>query len=414
MKHKIWLLLAAGFLVRVLAFFYIDCAFENDIRTFQIWAVQLASRGLNGFYTSGMWSDYPPGYLYILALTGYIRGVFEWDLLSPVFNFFTFLPAMLADTAIGYMVFRVAVKDKAAPYGLLGPAVWVFNPAIILISSVWGQVESVFLLPLFISLILLRDKKLLAAYMLYGAAILIKPQSLFLGPVYLFTAFDSWRGKKYAAAELKRQGLYILAAVGGMLALAFPFTQNFNYMPVFRQFWGGLDMYNFGTVNAFNFWALAGRNWQPLDARFLGITHGVWGIVIAALIVAAVMAALEWDKRRGGACFWLITASVFVLTFVFSVKMHERYLFPAILFLLLYAMENPRRYTWGLFITASGTFFINCIVVLHAFNGEGNWWESAALARFMPPVAWVNLGLALWLVMIFIHSDKRKRRKRRR
>jgi Gpi18-like mannosyltransferase len=155
-----------------------------------------------------MWSDYPPGFLYVLALVGWVRGVFGWELLSPVFNFFTFLPAMLADLAIGYVIYRLARRFSAV-FALAIAAMWVFNPAIILISSVWGQVESVFLLPLLLSLVFLREKKLLPAYLLYGAAILIKPQSLFLGPVYLFSAFDWWREHNYVWPELKRLGLFV-------------------------------------------------------------------------------------------------------------------------------------------------------------------------------------------------------------
>ncbi|MCL2499689.1 MAG: hypothetical protein FWE90_05040 [Defluviitaleaceae bacterium] len=409
MKHMIGLLLAAGLFVRLFVFYQIDFMFENDILTFQIWASQLAAEGLSGFYTGGMWSDYPPGYLYILALAGVLRGAFEWGFLSPAFNFITFLPAMLADLAIGYVIWRLT--RKVSRYALLFAALWVFNPAIILISSVWGQVESVFLLPLFISLALLREKRLLPSYILYGVAILIKPQSLFLGPVYLFSAFDYWRGYRYAWPELKRLGLYVLAAVGGMLLLAFPFTQRYNYMPVFRQFFGGLDLYNFGTVNAFNLWALAGRNWRPLDARFMGITHAVWGVVIAVLIVILTLVFLEADKKRGGRNYWLIVAAVFVLTFVFSVKMHERYFFPAILFLLMYAAEKPRWYTVGLFGAACTTFFINCFAVLHAFNASGYWWESQMLTRFTAPVSWANIGIVCGLVIIMIGGLNECRRK---
>jgi Gpi18-like mannosyltransferase len=389
MKYSILLFLALGFLVRLLAFLFIDYMFVNDVHTFQAWGIQLASNGLGGFYTSGMWSDYPPGFLYVLALLGTFRNLFEWDVLSPIFNFFTFLPAMLADLAIGYVIFR-----QTRNYWVT--ALWVFNPAIILISSIWGQVESVFLLPLFISLILVREKKLLLGYILYGVAILIKPQSLFLGAVYLFSAFDYWREKGFVWAELKRIGLYISAAIAGMLLLAFPFTRGFNFLPVFRQYFGSLDSYNFGSINAFNLWALLGRNWQTLDAEFLGLTHATWGVVIAAVIIIITFLALEINKRKNSDGYWLIVAAVFVLTFVFSVKMHERYLFPAILFLLLYASEKPRWYTVGLFVAVCTTFYFNCIAVLQTFHSG---WDYTVLERYIVPVSWANIGIAYGLVL---------------
>jgi Gpi18-like mannosyltransferase len=404
-KHAIWLLLAMGLLVRLLAFFYVDYMFVNDIRTFQLWATNLAENGLGNFYTGGVWSDYPPGFLYVLALLGFARGIFGWETLDPVFNFFTFLPAILADLGVGYVIFRLAKgKTMGNGFSALITALWVFNPAIILISSVWGQVESVFLLPLFLSLVLLRDRKLLPAYLLYGAAILIKPQSLFLGPVYLFSAFDYLREHKYILPAVKRLGLYLFAAMGSMLVLVLPFTRGFDLMPVLRQFWGGLDSYNYGSVNAFNFWALAGRNWQPLDARFMGITHALWGVIVATVIIAAALAALELDKRRGGGRFWLIVAGVFALTFVFSVKMHERYMFPALLFLLLYALEKPRWYTFGLFAAACATFYLNCIAVLHTYHAG---WDFAVLDRYIMPVSWANIGVAAWLMAAWKIANKR-------
>jgi Gpi18-like mannosyltransferase len=361
--HAIWVLLTLGLAVRFILFATVDFMFANDVRTFQIWGSQLASGGLSNFYTGGMWSDYPPGFLYYLAFAGHLRFLFEWELLSPIFNFFIFLPSMLADVAIGYVVWRVARREvpkspqtlktsktpPAAPtcdwFALAMAGLWLFNPAILLISSVWGQVESVFLLPLVLSLILLRDGKLLGAYLLYGVAILIKPQSLFLGPIYLHSAFESWRNARFASVQLKKLAIYIGAALGLMMLLALPFAQGINLMPVFRQFWGGLDMYNFGTVNAFNLWAIFGRNWQPLDATFLGLSHAVWGVVIAVAIVVGIFTAAACG---GGGCaaatkskntstsknidtpstpnsnYWLLTAGVFLLTFVFSVKMHER------------------------------------------------------------------------------------------
>jgi Gpi18-like mannosyltransferase len=396
-RYGIWLLLAAGLGVRFIIFAWVDFMFDNDVRTFQLWGTQLATYGLSDFYTGSMWSDYPPGFLYILAAVGWLRlqsanfGAAQWELLSPVLNFFTLLPAMLADIGIGYVIWRVTRKN------LFFPALWLFNPAVILISSVWGQVESVFLLPLVISLMFLRENKLLGAYMLYGVAIIIKPQALFLGPVYLFSAI--------AYRRVARVSLYIGAAVLGMLVLMFPFARGFDLIPVFRNMWGGLDMYNFGTVNAFNMWALAGRNWQPLDAMFLGISHGVWGVVIAVAIVLAVMAASAHDKSYRH--FWLICAAVFILTFVFSVKMHERYMFPALLFTLLFATDVRRWYSYVLFGAVCTAFFVNCLAVLYAFNGGGNWWEAPALVNWMNPVSWLNIAIAVGVIIIFLLRIKK-------
>ena len=52
-------------------------------------------------------------------------------------------------------------------------------------------------------------------------------------------------------------------------------------------------------------------------------------------------------------------AAIFILIFVFSVKMHERYLFPGLLFLVVYMIKNRNWKIAGLYVVFSVTFFIN-------------------------------------------------------
>ena len=46
--------------------------FPSDVSTFEAWAERLAQIGPGGFYEPGYFSDYPPGYLYVLWLLGKI------------------------------------------------------------------------------------------------------------------------------------------------------------------------------------------------------------------------------------------------------------------------------------------------------------------------------------------------------
>ncbi|MCL1845736.1 MAG: glycosyltransferase 87 family protein [Defluviitaleaceae bacterium] len=410
-SHSIIFLLAAGFFARLFAFSFFDIPFANDVRTFQLWASELAGYGFgdftdihfflnwvrhlarNGFrefYAADFFSDYPPGYMYVLFIIGLFQG-------TRFFDIATFLPAILADVAIAFVIYKIALK--AAPenisFALLAVAAWLFNPAIILISSVWGQVESVFVLVLLVSLVLLRGKKLLPAYALFGLAILIKPQSLFLGPVYLFSVYDY-----FTDGVSGRKFLYFIgslfAGAGVMVLISLPF----GLVATIEQLWYGMDSYNFASVNAFNYWALVGGNWAPLDARFLGITFGTWGVIVALHIIAAALVALYIDKRRtDGKNFYLIVAALFILIFTFSVKMHERYLFPGLLFLLVYYLENRDRRELILYWAFSAVFFINCLEVLR-WAGAGFDWDmlAASSIRVVPYVTVFLAVLVIYLV----------------
>ena len=61
-------LIVVGVLIRLLVLR--SPGFPSDVATFQAWAERLASIGPGRFYEPGYFSDYPPGYLYVLWLFG--------------------------------------------------------------------------------------------------------------------------------------------------------------------------------------------------------------------------------------------------------------------------------------------------------------------------------------------------------
>ena len=61
--------------------------------------------------------------------------------------------------------------------------------------------------------------------------------------------------------------------VGGVLSLVamVVFTLPFGVDKVFSQYVNTLGSYPYATINAYNFWALLGQNWQPQANSFLGV-----------------------------------------------------------------------------------------------------------------------------------------------
>jgi len=390
--YYIWILLLVGFIVRAVLVVNVDFAFDYDVGLFRRWGNTIFQYGFASYYTSYHFvTDYPPVYLYVLYVIAALRSVFDWEIYNPVYNFILFLPAILCDLGIGYMLHRRAEKTQR-PYSrahmpTLLTAFWVLNPAILLVSSVWGQVESAFVLPLMLSVLLLKEKKLLPAYLLFGVAILTKPQSLFIAPVYLYSAIaylnaakivDDKSVKKFNWAACGRLFGYIFAAVALMLLIIFPFDLPVAFRALVYDVGGRM----YATINAFNFFNLVGGNWRTLDNRFAGVSYGIIGIGFALTIIFGSLAALHADHQRGGRHFNLITASLFTLIFVFVFRMHERYLFPALPFLLLYIIEERDRRVLGLYVGFSVAFFINCIEILRwsRFMGIRNDFRIAVAA----------------------------------
>ncbi|MCL2362613.1 MAG: phospholipid carrier-dependent glycosyltransferase [Defluviitaleaceae bacterium] len=431
-KHYIIGLLFIGFMVRFLAF-QSGFMFTNDVNLFQHWGQMAFQHGLGQVYNYDVFGfiDYPPLYIYVLYTLGALAYRFDWQRLSTVFNFFTFLPAILADMGIGYIIYRVVAygrltKDKGEKRlddipistvirALKFSALWILNPAIILISSVWGQVESVFVIFVLISLLLLREKKLIASYILFGIAILIKAQSLFLGPVYLYSAYaflqnskvkSKLGGYKIPSEAWQRLFIAIGSAVVLMFILVLPFIHGINIRPIVQLYTGVVGTHPWVSVNAFNFWALMGRNFTHMDGSFLGISHGAWGIFIVLAIVIGSLYALHRDRvRYEGRHFFFIVGALFSLIFIFSVRMHERYLFPAILFFLLYYAETKQRRAFGLFAGLSVTFFFNCTEVLRWLRDIQEYgWRLDAIESSTPLLSAANLAMGILIFYFLIRS----------
>jgi len=408
-RYYVWILLAIGFLVRVIIVVHIDYSFGFDVGLFKTWAINLHQHGLASYCPYGearIVAGYAPVYLYVLYFLGWLKSVFEWERGSHIFVFLIFLPAIICDLGIGYILHRRADKSQRPTSRVHIPTLlavfWILNPAVILISSVWGQVESVFVLPLMLSVLLLRDKKLLGAYLLFVIAILTKPQSLFLAPVYLFSAIEYFQEKKVSLKSVGQFSAYIAGALGLMVLIFIPF----GFRTAVGAFWEGLGLRPFATVNAFNFFALVGGNWRPLHYRFIGLSYGFIGMIIIIVLIVGTIGALYFDRKRGGQHYFLVVGGLLALLYIFSFRMLDRYMFPALPFLILHVMERRDRRVLGIYFGLSATFFFNCYELLR--------WARHGHIRYdvMRSVAVINVALGSFLLYLIITSVWGKARAR--
>src|SRR5439155_3331856 len=104
------------------------------------------------------------------------------------------LPPILGDLGLAWLVgllaTRLAPAGRRFPVRGVAVAAILFNPAIFFVSAVWGQADSVFSLLIVASFVLLGDRdasplREAAGAAALAAAIVTKPQSLFVLPVVL-------------------------------------------------------------------------------------------------------------------------------------------------------------------------------------------------------------------------------------
>ncbi|MBF0486874.1 MAG: glycosyltransferase family 39 protein [Nitrospirae bacterium] len=326
-----------------------------DIGTFKAWVMRTAAVGLSGFYSGEVFADYPPGYVYIFYLLGKIKSVLNIADASKSFLYLVKLPSMITDIAAAHLVFLMARRNFSGFVAVALALAYAFNPAVIVNSAVWGQVDSVFSLCILGLIILITGGRLTAGAIVFAIAVLIKPQGLIFTPVLIFAL---------SRVSLKKAAIALSAAVCVFIAAILPFTINKEALWIVKHYHETLSSYPYASLNAFNLFTLLGGNFASVADRVLGVTYELWGYVFIVLTVAWCT-YLFYKKRDAEGIYYFIAAFLITSVFVTSVKMHERYLFPGLILLLVsYTSIRDKRLLY-LYAFISATFFINEAYVLH-------------------------------------------------
>ncbi|MBR3297579.1 MAG: DUF2029 domain-containing protein [Clostridia bacterium] len=412
-----WLLFAA-FAVRIALSCYLE-GHKTDINCFTIWGNNLASGGFRNFYspTSGM-PDYPPGYMYVLGLMSSIaralgHGVYDqfgnYDL---VYVAFIKLPSIIADLAAAYLVYRLAIKRlRFAPAFLLAALV-AFNPVMLYISGGWGQIDQILTVLIVLAMLALNANKPILGGVIYGFAILMKPQALMVGPLmalaYFMYIFDPDFFKHYGEeckddikTRIGKTAIAVAAAFALIIIAAIPFASK--ELPLFKLIWdkylGTATSYKFASVNAYNIFTLFGKNWTRLESEpILGVL-GTIGMVISV----AGGGVLYWfGRKKNRGALYLAAAFTFVSLFTLGHYMHERYLFPMLLLLFMaYLYYHDRRLLYAM-LAYTATAMVNCLAAFyyskyHEFN---LYWDDRIV--FWCSLANVLLFIAFTVLCVFI------------
>lgn len=336
--------MVGGLLIRLIAA-AVYRGHDGDMNCFISWADMVFDNGIGKFYSLDAFTDYPPGYMYILYVIGAIRSVFGIAQTSVLSNVLTKLPAILCDMGMAWLIYRIARKHIRETGAAILSGIYLITPAILLDSAIWGQVDSVFTLCIVLMCYLITEKKLIPAYFLFAAGILIKPQSLIFTPVLLFAIVEQIFIQSFREDERsvfykkfwKNLGCGILAILMiGLFMLPFGFEQALS------QYTQTVGSYPYASVNAYNFWVMIGKNWVAQSHKLFGVTYQVWGTlgIIASVIFTGIIHFRGKDFKSK---YYFSAAMLLTGVFTLSVRMHERYLYPAVVMLLLCYVVRPRK-----------------------------------------------------------------------
>ena len=375
---------------------YSSEGFTTDLDTFKSWANLANSVGFGQIYHEDIFLDYPPGYLYVLVFLEKLRLLLGLPMESQAYSLLIKMPSILADLFCGGAVLLLAQRKLGEKSALLLSGAYLFCPAVFLNSAQWGQADSFCTAILLGSLLLLCQERYIPSAVLYGLSIACKPQMFIFAPLYLFFALKRRR--------FGMLGLGVLLAVGTLLLTALPFTQDFNFLWLLERYQSTLDYYSFYSVNAYNFWSLIGWNWKALPAGLAGDALDLLGAVIATVLCGV------WVFRaKSRAVVFYCPALLMAAMYAFSVKMHERYLFPALLFLLLSFVFTKDKGMLRAFALCAVAHYANVAYVLWQFREYYNSYNpNTGLTLALSAMQLAALGYAVWVgARVFLRGDVR-------
>ncbi|MHA7964783.1 glycosyltransferase family 39 protein [Paenibacillus sp. CAU 1782] len=332
--------------------------YVNDMALFAYWSDHAVNQGLANFYHTDIFVDYPPGYIYILYILGVVKGWLGIHNGTTAALLLYKLPAILADLTAAAVLYRVSRAKLGDVAGVGIALLYIFNPAAIMDSAAWGQVDAIFALALCLAVSGMAERRFGRASVWYAIAALIKPQAFIFMPVLLL-----------ALALNRKWKPWLLSAGCGFstfLLLAMPFFWKTGGLASLVKLYGGtLSSYPYATLNAFNFYTLQNANWKPLSDTWLFIPYQAWGGLFIALAVAlAVYYAVVSHKRDQEDRSFFVALILIAVVFIFVTKMHERYMFPALLLSLFAYIHSSDRRMLQIFYGFSITNFINMSYVL--------------------------------------------------
>ena len=367
--------------------------YPSDMSCWTAWGQRMAEVGTSGFYAPDYFCDYPPGYLYILGVLTRISEIL--NLSKHSFDFLYKLPAIVCDMVLFTVLFQEGRRILNGKAALLIGILFMISPIFCLDSAVWGQVESVLLVFLVLSMLKIYQKKYLSGILLYVLAILIKPQGLILAPIYLLAVLESRNLKTILSCVLGGLFLFLVCAMpfsNAWQEYSGPgaFLHALNPLWLLEKYLTTLASYPYYSVNAFNLYGLLHLNWVALDAYTSPQVSSLLNSLILAVGVFGAMLLFFKIKNRASKLF-LSAYFLYAFLFTFAFKMHERYIVLPIFFLLLEYIFSKNKKILYLFSGFSAVGFLNLYYTLQLVLTTG----SAPDYRLVMPISLMEVVLFL-------------------
>ena len=363
--------------------------FPSDVGTFMAWAEKLASVGPGHFYEPGYFSDYPPGFLYVLWLLG---ALFDGDAL----RFAVKAISIPADVGLVLLLVPLLRRHAGEAAAVLAVGVWMLQPAPIFAGPYWGQVDAVGTVPFIAALLAAGSRRWMLAGVLAGLAMMTKPQfGLVLGVILVAAGVELLRDRDWRPVA-RVAG----AALVTLIVLAIPFGMTPGaFIGLVRS---ASETYPYSSLYAFNLPSVFLDFWKDDAGWFVPS-----GILLALGLGASIVPL--WWRRDTAALLAVGAATVFAFYFL-PTRAHERYLFPALALLLPFAVT--RRRLLVPYLLLAGGFFVTLYFAFTRYPQNDlqapPWMDATVFGRVgQIAIALGMLGLAAAICWLLARGEAR-------
>ncbi len=380
---------------------------SSDMSLFSAWADLGRHESVKEFYgTLGAeyYVDYPPLYLYVLTAVGKLAELFHISFGSQLYTALIKFVPIMADTVTVLVVFKLANDEFGKKTAGILSLLVLFNPAYILNSVFWGQIDGLYSLMILWLIFSIYKKRYFGAAVAFTAGMLTKPQMIIFLPLLgfwvIYDVVSEFKEEKQFNS-LKKFLLGILASAAITAAAMIPIF-GLDVERFFALYKDAAGQYPYASLNAANLFGAFGLNWTDLSETFLGITYQSWGFIGIILTSLAIGLGTFFTQNRTGV---LVLGGFNILgIYMLAHTMHERYMFPLILILLvIYIYTNDKRMLFA-FGAATVLSFIQTGVVLLDNEGIISFPEQSFIALSWVHVIFFGYMAVVWYKML-IHDD---------
>ncbi len=401
----LFILMLLGLLLRIVVMI-VSNETLNDLEAYKTISQKIVEGGFNNFYNiNNSTINYSPIHIYILYVFGNIVTIFN---IPPEYtNYLIKLPAIMSDLVIIFVLFKISSKKFEANKSFYITLFYALNPAIILNSSSWGQIDSIYTLFLVLSICFITQFKLYKktiGYLFYLLAVLTKPYLIILLPVFLVSFLIILFNKNYTPINKLLFFLTtILIVPAAFYSILLPFISNHDFSIIIELFMAPFDSFNYASIYAYNFQALLGGNYIPaIGLSPLGISYYMIGLTSLSIIIIISIIYLIRNKDFS-ATFFFCVSFITAGYFIWGTGTTERFLYPSLIFLLLSYVYSTNKEFLVLFFGFTITLFINCSDVLRMYGLDNN---QDVIKYGISIIPFINF--TLFFNMILMSFDKTK------